>query len=360
MKIVYVYADNPEEWNSSEWRCAVPARAINRTKRHSAELLSIVDFSENTSLSHRLCTQTDVIIVQRNLMGPVLQAIQHWKARGKVVVTDFDDAYQLMTPTNPAYNYWVKGQIPTNGDSSKYTRIDPPPLTQFKWGLRLSHAATVPSKMLVKDWQNYTDVHYLPNYIELDKYSKVILESQNGITIGWGGSLSHLESFTESGVIKALQRVCRARSQVRVMICGADQRIFDQLPIPKDQKVLVPWVSYDRWSNVLSKYDIGIAPLNGPYDERRSWIKVLEYMVMKIPWVASNGLAYHDLSPYGTLVDNSTRAWEQAILDLVDHLEERRKLASGEPYLFGISQGIDENVENIIQTYAAIMEKIRG
>lgn len=357
MRIVYIFADNPEEWNSSEWRCAVPARAINRTKRHSAELLSISDFADNTPQSSSICSNADVIVVQRNLVGPVLQSMQHWKACGKLVIVDFDDAYHLMKTSNPAHLYWIKGQIPINGDHNNMKTIDPPPLMQFKWGLRLSHAATVPSKLLAKDWQNYADIHYIPNYIELDKYNKVTHATQNGVVIGWGGSLSHLESFTESGVIKALQRVCKARPQVKVMICGADRRIFEKLPIPDGQKILTPWVAYDSWSNVLSKFDIGIAPLNGPYDERRSWIKVLEYMVMKIPWVASDGLAYHDLKSYGVLVENSTKAWEQAILDMVDHLEFHRTRASGEPYIYGISQSIDENVEKIIQNYLSIAEK---
>jgi glycosyltransferase involved in cell wall biosynthesis len=287
-------------------------------------------------------------------MGPVLSGIQHWKARGKTIIADFDDAYQLLQPSNPSYEYWINGRIPTNGDTSKMITLDPPPLTQFKWGLRLCHAATVPSRKLANDFRKYTDIHYLPNYIELDKYSKVTHEQQDGITIGWGGSLSHLESFTQSGVLKALQRVCKARKHVKVMICGADQRIFNELPIPEGQKVLHPWVSYNQWSNVLSNFDIGLAPLNGPYDERRSWIKVLEYLVMRIPWAASDNFAYRELSPFGHMVQNNTKAWENAIFDLVDNLEEHKQLAAGEAYLFGISQSVDDNVEKIVQLYSEI------
>ncbi len=83
MKIVYVYADNKREWNCSEWRCAVPARAINRTKNHQASMLYIQDFNKNTPETVELCQDADIIIVQRNLIGPALSAIQHWKARDR-------------------------------------------------------------------------------------------------------------------------------------------------------------------------------------------------------------------------------------------------------------------------------------
>jgi len=41
MKLVYITADNPHEWNSSEWRCAVPARAINRSGLGTATLIDL-------------------------------------------------------------------------------------------------------------------------------------------------------------------------------------------------------------------------------------------------------------------------------------------------------------------------------
>ncbi|MBI3763257.1 MAG: hypothetical protein HY260_15535 [Chloroflexi bacterium] len=358
MNIVYVFADNPQEWNCSEWRCAVPARAINRTARHRAALLSLKDFTLNTPEAQAVCDPADVIVVQRNLVGPVLTALQHWKARDKTVIADFDDAYNLMPATNVAYRFWVEG-IAARPDGRE-EKIDPLPLAQFKWGLRLAHAATVPSKRLADDWRAYADMHYVPNYIDLEKYQNVAAAPRDGIVLGWGGSLSHLQSFTGSSILAALKRVCRARPQMKVMICGNDRRIFDHLPLPPAQKILRPWVPYAEWPRRLAEFDIGLAPLFGQYDERRSWIKVLEYLVMKIPWVASDGPAYHDLRPYGWLVKNIPSAWERVLLDMVDHLDDYKVEAAREPYLFGISQAIDVNVDKIIATYAEIAGRTNG
>jgi len=359
MNIVFAYADSPAEWNSSEWRCAVPARAINQTGRHSAQVVSITDFAENLAPAQAMCAQADIIVVQRNLIGPVLSAIQHWQARDKVVIADFDDAYDLIPSNHPSYLYWGQGLRiqPQKDGRAAWVKIDPPPMVQFKWGLRLVHAATVPSKRLAGDWQAYAEMHHLPNFIDLEKYQNITAVTHEGLIIGWGGSTSHLQSFNGSGIMTALKRICRARRQVKVMVCGKDRRIFEQLPLPPEQKIYHPWVPYPEWPQVLAKFDIGLAPLHGPYDERRSWIKVLEYMVMKIPWVASEGPAYNELRPYGWLVKNTASAWERVLMDMVDHLDDYRAEAAREPYLFGLGQSVDENIDKVIATYAALVQR---
>ena len=356
MRVVYVFADHPSEWNSSEWRCAVPARAINRTHLHQAEMLSIHDFAQNTPTAQTACGQADILVIQRNLIGPVLAAVQHWKARDKVVIADFDDAYPLMPESSPSYAYWNHGLIRVQGPDGSLIqqKIDPLPLAQFKWGLRLVDGATVPSRRLADDWRSYTDVRYVPNYIELEKYMNVTRQPHEGVILGWGGSLSHLQSFTGSGVLGALRKICRVRPDVRVMICGSDRRIPEQLGLPAGQIVQKPWIPYSKWANHLSLFDIGLAPLHGEYDERRSWIKVLEYMVMKIPWVASEGPAYQELRSYGWLVKNVASAWEWVLLDMIDHLDEYRKEAAGHPYFFGIGQNIDDNIDRVLAAYGAI------
>lgn len=358
MNIVYVYADNESEWNCSEWRCAIPARAINRTAYHHAKLLSIDDFRLSTPLAQEACGLADLIIVQRNLYELVLSSMQHWKARDKAIVVDFDDAYQLLPVSHPNYAFWNQGIIKAH--NLPIQKVDPPPLTQFKWGLRLAHAATVPSKRLADDWQSYTEMHYLPNYIDLKVYENAVHEKHTGVVIGWGGSVSHLQSFTNSGVVTALKKVCSARPQVTVMVCGNDRRVFDSLQVPSRQKIFQPWVNYTEWPGVLAKFDIGLAPLAGDYDERRSWIKVLEYMVMKIPWVASEGSAYQELKHFGWLVKNNSEAWERILIDMVDHLNDYKNEASGEPYLFGIGQNIDENINRVISIYETIYHKALG
>jgi hypothetical protein len=360
MIITYVYADNSFEWNTSNWRCVIPARAINRTGRHMAHLMSLVDFNKGLKESQNLCEQSDMIVVERNFALDTLGAIIRWKAKDKVVVGNFDDAYQLMPPTNTSYAYWKKGEMRYRDADGKesITIIKPKPLIQFVWGLRTLDAITVSSKLLAEDWQEYTDAYYFPNYFDVNNYLKAAAPPHEGTIIGWGGSLSHVESF-DGGVLPALKQVCKQRPHVKVMIVG-DKRVYDMLDVPLHQKIYMSFVPFERWPNVISEFDIGLAPLYGPYDSRRSWIKPLEYSLLKMPWIASENPAYEELREYGVLVRNTAPAWQEALLDMVDHLDMHRRRAELEPYQFALKQSSDQNVDTMLKIYAEIIYKSTG
>jgi len=359
MNVTYVYADSLEEWNCSEWRCAVPARAFRRTARHNATMISIPEFAQNTAQAQEACNEADLIVVQRNLFNRVLTMIQHWQALGKTVIADFDDAYNLIHPTVKNYKFWMEGKYEVNRDGKVIGEdiITPTPLKQFRWGLQLVHGASVPCRMLAEDWQQLTDMIIVPNYLELSKYGNLPPKnSGDKIIIGWGGSLSHLQSFEDSGVLEALKAVCKARPKVRLMICG-DRRVFDRIMLPAHKKIYQPFVPALEWSYQIAKFDIGIAPLHGEYDKRRSWIKVLEYMIMKVPWIATNYPPYEDLIPYGKVVQNNPEQWEQALLEVIDHLEDYKHFARTSAYTFALNQNIDDNIESIISSYSKIIER---
>lgn len=80
-------------------------------------------------------------------------------------------------------------------------------------------------------------------------------------------------------------------------------------------------------------------------------------MVMKIPWVASEGNAYQEMKRFGWLVKNNPEAWERILIDMVDHISDYKNEAAGEPYLFGIGQNIDENINRVTSLYEEIYHK---
>ena len=356
MRIVFVFADNKQEWNSSEWRCVIPAEAIDRSPEHQARLLAAAEFANRTPQADQLCGEADVIVVERNLFGPVLTTIMHWKALGKGVIATFDDAYQLLPENNLSHDFWIKG-IARKKHNGRVTEeiIDPPPITQFQWGLRMVDGAVVASQKLVEDWEEFTDVRHLPMFLDLDRYRNLPEKDpeDDAVVIGWSGSLSHLHSFSD-GILKALERVARARPQVRLKI-GNDRRIYDKLNVPECQKELTPWVPYEEWPEVLSSYDIGLAPMEGEFDARRSWVKVLEYMAVKTPWIASRSPAYQELEAYGQLVKNTAEAWEKALLNTVDHIQDFRRQAGGEPYQFALNQSAENNVDHMIEIFRSLI-----
>ena len=134
-------------------------------------------------------------------------------------------------------------------------------------------------------------------------------------------------------------------------MCTSDERLKDLVDLPSGQVIWQPWTPYTHWPPLLATFDIGIAPLFGEYDQRRSWTQVLEYMLQRIPWVASAGSAYQDLAQFGWLVHNQASSWERVLLDMVDHLDEYRLEAERDAYLYALSQNIDEHIGQVVEIY---------
>ena len=63
------------------------------------------------------------------------------------------------------------------------------------------------------------------------------------------------------------------------------------------------------------------------YDERRSWLKAIEYLSAGVPWVASQSRTYNDLGRWGTLVPNTADAWFEALDAKVQNMPSEKGLA---------------------------------
>jgi len=357
--VAFVYADTFKEYNCSKHNCVIRANAINRLPNHEAYLIHITEFAKNSPETITICDKADIIVIERNLFEDALTILMFWKVRRKPIVAIFDDAYDKMLPTNVTYEFWTNGKI--TGINDKGETVDgemlPKPLTQLKWGLRNCKALIVPSVRLAEDWSKYTQTYHIPNNLEIKKYENVEpLFPHNGIYIGWAGSLSHLASFVDSGLNIALSRVLQKHDNVKLLI-GGDKRVFDAIDLPEDKKVFTNFVPEANWFKLLKSMDVGLAPLGDTYDERRSWIKALEYMILKIPFVASDIITYDALKPYGVFVKNSEEDWETELDKMVNNLSKYKKIASGAPYEFAKAQDIDANIEKILKVFQEIIDK---
>jgi glycosyltransferase involved in cell wall biosynthesis len=195
---------------------------------------------------------------------------------------------------------------------------------------------------------------HIPNFLETDRYLNQPAANHNGVMIGLGGDGNHFPGIQNSGVIPALAQVVQQRRQVKIVVFGGDQRIYDLLPVSRRHKLLWPAIEAAEWPHYLSRLDIGLAPLSGDFDQRSGSARLLEYMAMKIPWVASESSVYHKFGQFGWLVPNQPEAWTHVLLDVVDHLQDYRVEAAAEPYLYALSQDIDENINTILMAYEKI------
>ena len=327
MHIVYIYPEQTVNDRWFYWRGAMPARAINRYSRDRAALLSSTEFASHLPNAVEHCNSADMIVINPRISSKLFPVIRYWISQDKIIIYDFNDDH-------------LPNQFDVNGEF-----------------LDLVYAATASSRRVVSDWLPYADVRYLPNFIDLKYYENILDDKDDDLVIGWAGVNTSPSTLNESGLGVALQRICDRYSHVKVMITAETANLAGGLNLPDDRLIYKPWVPYDEWGGILSKVDIGVAPLAGYMDERQSWTRLLEYMVMKIPWIASKSMAYNELRPYGLLVDNTPEAWEFGLQEKVEHITEYRKQAAGAPYLYAISQSIDENVSDIMRIYSSIRSK---
>lgn len=294
---------------------------------------------------------SDLIIFSRNALLPQSHdAIRYFQIHGKPVVMDLDDAYFMLPHSNPARRFWFDHKFQTyNGlEQAGASRM-------LEHALWLSDGLIAPNKMLLKMYQPLSgNSYYLQNYAE-SRWWNDLPERNNGgkIVIGWGGSLSHLDSWLGSGLMKAVDRISSRHPNVYWKICGGDDNIYKALPT--SQKIRQPGVSPNEWPKVVRTFDIGIAPLWGIYDEYRSWIKGIEYALAGVPWVGAIGPTYNELADWGALVPEFDEgAWEAALEERIEHLEtfqaeaEARREAARQAFL----------IDNNIHVFEAVYHQI--
>jgi glycosyltransferase involved in cell wall biosynthesis len=359
LKILYVYADGADSPNCTLHNAIFPAEAINKTGKHTADCIHINEFLFNTPLAQELCTNADIIVVERNLFDDTLSYMQFWKVRNKNLAVIFDDAYHLIEPYNASHYFWAKGlhEIVLENGQHVLAPKQPPAMQQFKWGLKIAKGIICPSRILASDWDEYGHTYRTHNYLKLERYENkepLFPHPKEELYIGWSGSMSHYESFTNSGIAGALTYILKTYPQVKLLLTG-DKKVYDRINISPDRKVFAGYVPEEDWSRLVASYDIGLAPLATEFDRRRSWIKALEYMVMKVPWIGTDMETYEELRDYGTLTKNGLDNWKQAMSYAIENIEEKRELANGKAYDFVLNQSWDKNIQKILDVFQEII-----
>ncbi|MGY5875153.1 MAG: glycosyltransferase [Candidatus Thorarchaeota archaeon] len=356
MNIVYVYADVEREWNCSEWRCAIPTRAINKDGEHHADMVFIKDWVEGEADATEKTKQADIVIVQRNAFGDVLRNIHDWRIRGKPVAIDVDDGYHVMPRYVNAYSHWIEGKSMVKSTGRKFI-MPYKPFEQLIWGVKMCDGLTTPSFRLAQDWQEYTEhVHVVPNYPDIDMYKLDEKIVDDEFIIGWGGSHAHIESWKKSGIISALRAVVKENDHVKLLLAG-DPRVKKLINLPRGRVEYQKKVPHSEWHTILKRFNIGIVPLAGEYDKRRSWIKALEYMIVGIPWIGTDYDIYGGIQhPYGQMVDNTYKSWYGALTEMVTNYPTWKRTAEAGQQMVLRNYAIDINVNKIIDTYAYIID----
>lgn len=351
MRIVFIHSTYPAEAHRIHLRCVNLSRAINRLPQHHADLLTFNEFIQNTPAAEKACQAADVIVLHRHLYPAVVNSVYYWKARDKKIIIDVDISIETLMAEPESFAH-LHNSLPVN----KQPRIDK--LEQFRLSLRLADAITVPTARLAHEYQTYAQTMIIPDAINTDEYlTPRVPDPSSRIWLGLGGEEINPCSLVSTGLHTALQHVCALRPQVGVLMAGVNKMAeVELLPdLAEDRKKIIPEVSFEQWIRLLAGVDIGLAPICPRQENHWSSIRVLEYMAMKIPWVASDNAPYQSVKRYGWITGNTVEAWEYILLELIDHLPVYRAEASGESFIVALGQDVNENIATTIHAYQSVI-----
>lgn len=365
MNILFIYADNEREWNTSQWRCVNPANAINAyDSPDEAKTIFYQSLFRDQSVAD-LVRWADLVVFERLVIGIQIERIIDMQAIGKIIVADLDDGYHYMPQSVGPYRFWHEGYVMVERDGKQEeVKLTVPPVEQLVWGVKFCNALTSPSKLILDDWKKYNkNIYLMPNYIPTEMYlpskrgARTQEERDGRFIIGWGGSWSHLESWKESAIIPAIRTILNKHQHVILRIAGGDARVIEAINMP-GRVFSTGWTSLKDWSGVLAEYDLGLIPLYGKYDDRRSWIKTLEYTLMGIPWIGTKMTPTEELKNYGTRIKNTESAWINAIEDAIVNYNSHMELVSA-GFDYAMAQDSLTNAPNIIHTYEVISDNAK-
>ncbi|GAP09683.1 glycosyltransferase [Bellilinea caldifistulae] len=357
MKITFVHSTLPEDQYRVHIRCQNPAAALQASGRHVVNLLTLEDFIHNRPPAVEVCAAADVIVIHRYLFENTLAAVARWRARGKRVLVDLDLSVEHLEPDRPGYSFWHKGILPQpylNGSRPVY----PPPAEQLKWLFKMVDGILVPTPQLARVYFAFGRVQLLADYLNINEYLVVPHHKPDDRQwLGLNLSGQAFSSLYRSGVLEGIEQALSRSSRLNVLVTGGDSSAMHWLNrLPAERVEAVPVLAVENYPAVLSRVDIGLVAGWGEFEAHQSPLPALEYMAMKIPWIASNQPGLQGLAEYGCLIENSAAEWTKAILSMAEHLESAQQRAAGAAYLYALSQDAAENIEKIERTIRAFEE----
>ena len=383
----------------SHWRAHLLSNAVNYHHQndptlfpHTAKMIYLPTAMEwHHPKVQEVLGMGDVLIFQRNIItDDVWGSMDYWRALGKIVLVDIDDHYPNLPPSNPAHSFWIKN----------IHDFDPDPIELMKTGMMHSDGLVAPSKILLKDWEKIVPGYYWPNYPSIKDYKDLEMKplgapdvmykyespekegekpklgwyarekSEGQIVIGWGGSISHVDSFVYSGILPALKRLMEEDERVVFKFCGNEGRLDTWLmELPEKQMVKQQSVSPSDWPRIVATFDIGVAPLDMrpvesklgnehgeySYDERRSWLKAVEYACAGVPFVATKSATYEDVGHLGKLVETGEQYWYEALKTRVDSIAHFKKEAQDRRDWALKKYTIENNTGRLIDFYRKVI-----
>ncbi len=319
MVITFFEGDFPNELNTSIYRCRIPAARLREAghRCHTYHAAQIADGQITPEMQSNI-EESEVIVIERFLIKEVHQFIENMRSSKKVVLATFDDNYTLI-PDSPSRNTWRGGKKARGGKGAI--------LNEFRSGLRLCSGYMTPSKLLCDDFRPFNShAYYVPNFLDASLYQNPPAKNPDVFIVGYGGTSLHNISLKDSHVIPALGRLSAEYPRFQVHLQPAFLDVIEAFKKNGVRFTVRNWQPFQDWPKTVSLFNVGIIPLSGEYDRRRSSLHAQELGMAGVPWVATDENPYYEARG-GIRVKNHHNDWYRAIRSLMIDKELYRKLS---------------------------------
>lgn len=314
MKIVVCPSD---ETGCGKYRLIWPAEALksqdlNISIEKRPRILIDPNFEPPKVKDVLVSKNTDVIIFQRPASYQISQIIPILKDKGIKIVIDIDDDFETLHKLNPAF------EVYNDKDNAHRNHH------WMKKACSLADVVTATTERLLEKYASKNGV-LIPNCIP-QRYLEIEHKPDEMVNVGWAGWVrTHPTDLqiTHGAINEAI-----SKQNARFLAIG-DPDIFSKLGIRnRFPHEFVHGVAIDNYSEVISKLDIGIVPLDDiEFNQSKSWLKALEYAAIGVAPVVSPTPDNMKLVEQGAAyVARSPKEWRDKVRSLIVNEGERLNL----------------------------------
>jgi len=317
------------------YRVRQPFEMLQKFSR--AEVHVVDNEKDHPASIYEALKAADVLIVrQGGEEGLRLLKRKYPEIKAKTVL-DIDDNIEIISPYSEHYKdygiapYFDKNanvQLWEDGKNGFDLEKNKAKVNSLIQGMKEVDMITCTTFLLKKYASQYnSNVHVLPNCVNLDKWWKPNFKRNDQLRVGWSGGISHYEDFYS--IKKSLNKLLKEYQFKLVMVGAHFPGIIDE-----ENGHLVEvhdWVPFKGHSYrmMMMNLDVAIIPLADlPFNHYKSSIKWYEMSAMGVPSLVSNIPPYsEDIEDNKTAIGYKTsKQFERGLKQLLVKPQVRKKI----------------------------------
>ena len=308
------------------------ARVIYEPGRYAAKAGAMIEAYLRRLRSLGSIDAADAVLVYREaaLIGPAL--IERIAARRKPLVYQLDDP--LYVPYKSPFNGYLSylkmfGKVGSICRMSAVTIVNSPQHEEYARGAGARR------------------VFRIPSVVDGDVYFPRERPPGERLRVGWTGSTSTVGNLA---LLAAPLREAVRETGAEVSVIGAAEAPLEGIDVRA-----VPWSAASEVEEI-SRFDIGLLPVpRTPWNERKFFLKLVQYMALGVPAVATPIGATPEVVEDGVtgLLADSDAGWRAAIERLAGDEGLRRSIGERAAAVAAERYTVQANAERILAAFEA-------